>query len=170
MPRSAARRGHRNRLQGRKGANLQLFSPDGRRRGIHVESPRSAARAGGDELQDVPEQMARDGDLGHLERDVVAVADDLRADLDELLAQARERPALDRLRHCKREKEVSKIVSQCVQLKQNRVCVEGATRKARPLDRTFALFDPLLARAPLVVKGDVPPSAPCTCNRSLLRL
>ena len=33
-----------------------------------------------------------DGDLGHLERDVAAVADDLRTDLDRFLRQARQRP------------------------------------------------------------------------------
>ena len=32
------------------------------------------------------------GDLGHLECDVTTVAHDLRADLDELLLQARHRP------------------------------------------------------------------------------
>jgi hypothetical protein len=37
-----------------------------------------------DQPQDVAEQMPGDGDLGHLEGDVAAVAHDLRADLDEL--------------------------------------------------------------------------------------
>jgi hypothetical protein len=41
-----------------------------------------------DAAQDVGEQVTGDGDLGHLERDVAPVADDLRADLDELLSQA----------------------------------------------------------------------------------
>jgi DNA invertase Pin-like site-specific DNA recombinase len=36
--------------------------------------------------------MSRDGDFGHLKSYVTAVADDLRADFDQLLAQARERP------------------------------------------------------------------------------
>ena len=43
-----------------------------------------------DAAQDVGEQVARNGDLGHLERDVTAMADDLRANLDELLAQRRQ--------------------------------------------------------------------------------
>ena len=38
-----------------------------------------------DAAQDIGEQVTGDGDLGHLERDVAPVADDLRADLDELL-------------------------------------------------------------------------------------
>lgn len=41
-----------------------------------------------DAAQDVGEQVAGNGDLGHLERDVAAVADDLRADLYELFPQA----------------------------------------------------------------------------------
>ena len=41
-----------------------------------------------DAAQDVGEQVAGNDDLGHLERDVAPVADDLRADLDELLPQA----------------------------------------------------------------------------------
>jgi hypothetical protein len=38
-------------------------------------------------LQDVSEEISRNGDLGHLECDIAAVAHDLRADLDELLFQ-----------------------------------------------------------------------------------
>ena len=40
------------------------------------------------------EHLLRDGDLGHLECDVAAVAHHLRADLNQLLLQARERPVL----------------------------------------------------------------------------
>jgi hypothetical protein len=38
--------------------------------------------------------LPRHRDLGHLERDVATVADDLGADLDQLLAQAGKRPRL----------------------------------------------------------------------------
>jgi hypothetical protein len=44
-----------------------------------------------------------------LEGNVAAVADDLCANLDQLLPQAGERPILDRLRRCERAKEVPKI-------------------------------------------------------------
>ena len=37
--------------------------------------------------QNVGEQLFRNGNLGHLERDVAAMADDLRANLDQLLLQ-----------------------------------------------------------------------------------
>ena len=40
-----------------------------------------------DQAQNVGEQVTRDGDLSHLEDDIATVADDLRADLDELFAQ-----------------------------------------------------------------------------------
>ena len=45
-----------------------------------------------DAVQDVGEEVSRDCDLGQMESDVAAVADYLRADLHELLAQRRERP------------------------------------------------------------------------------
>jgi len=41
-------------------------------------------------VQDVGEKVSGNGDLGYLERDVAPVADDLRADLDELFPQAGE--------------------------------------------------------------------------------
>ena len=47
------------------------------------------------------EQMPRDGDFGHLKRDV-AVADELRADLDQLILRARQRATLDRFRRRQR--------------------------------------------------------------------
>ena len=47
------------------------------------------------------EQMPRDGDFGHLIRDV-AVADELRADLDQLILRARQRSTLDRFRRRQR--------------------------------------------------------------------
>ena len=40
------------------------------------------------------EHLPWDGDLGHLEGDIAAVADDLCADLDQLLFEARQRPVL----------------------------------------------------------------------------
>ncbi len=46
------------------------------------------------EAQDLSEQGAWDGDLRHLESDIATVADDLGADLDQLLAQRGDRPTL----------------------------------------------------------------------------
>ena len=42
----------------------------------------------GNHPQDVGEQVSWNGDLGHLEGDITPVADDLRADLDQLFFQA----------------------------------------------------------------------------------
>src|SRR5215831_9864895 len=41
------------------------------------------------------EHLSWDGDLRHLEDDIASVAHHLRADLDQLLLQARQRPVLD---------------------------------------------------------------------------
>ena len=51
----------------------------------------------GDQPQNLLEHLPGNGDLGHLEGDIAAVADDLRADFDQLFLQARQRPILDRL-------------------------------------------------------------------------
>jgi hypothetical protein len=44
-----------------------------------------------DQAQNLLEHSPWDGDLGHLEGDIAAVADDLCADLDQLLFEARSR-------------------------------------------------------------------------------
>ncbi len=48
-----------------------------------------------DTAKDVGEQVFGNRDLHHLEGDVAAVADDPRADLEELLSQRCQRPLLD---------------------------------------------------------------------------
>ena len=79
-----------------------------------------------DQPQDVGKQFSRDGDLGHLECDVAAMADDLRANFDELLFQGRQRPVLDRVRRRQGSQEVAEIVSKRMKLKANRVGGERA--------------------------------------------
>jgi hypothetical protein len=54
--------------------------------------------------------VPRHGDLGHLEGDVAAVAHDLGAELDQLLARAGQRRRLDRLWHRQRPHEVAEVV------------------------------------------------------------
>ena len=51
----------------------------------------AAAAVPRDQPQDVSKQISRDGDLGHLECDIAAPADDLRADFDKFLFQGRHR-------------------------------------------------------------------------------
>src|SRR5262249_58825024 len=55
-----------------------------------------------DEAQNLLEHLPCDGDLGHLEDNIAAVAHYLRADLDELVLQACQRPVPDRLRRRQR--------------------------------------------------------------------
>jgi hypothetical protein len=108
----------------------------------------------GDQRQDVGEHLPRHRDLGHLEGDVAAMADDLRTDLDQLLAQAGQRPRFCGLRHRQRPHEVAEIVGKSMELKSNRVGSESAARQPGPLDRVLAFLDVLLARAALVIEGD----------------
>ena len=60
-------------------------------RSLRLPRPQSPSRQGGrrpqlgDQRQDFPEHLSRNRDLGRLERDVAAVADDLGTDLDQLL-------------------------------------------------------------------------------------
>ena len=44
--------------------------------------------------------------------DIAPMADDLRADLDELLLQTRQRPILDRLRRRQSAQEIAEIIGQ----------------------------------------------------------
>src|SRR4030081_2809435 len=60
-----------------------------------------------------------------------------------------------------RAQEVTEIVGKRMKLETDGVGGERATGKPRPLDRAFALFDPLLARAALVVEGDDILGCPC---------
>jgi hypothetical protein len=56
-----------------------------------------------------------------LEGDIAAVAHHLRADLDQLLLQARQRPALDRLGRRQRAQEIAEIVGERMKLKPDRI-------------------------------------------------
>jgi hypothetical protein len=100
------------------------------------------------------EHLPRHRDLGHLEGHVPTVADGLGADLDQLLAQAGQRPRLRGLGHRQRPHEVAEVVGKGMKLEADGVGHEGAARQAGPLDRALALFDPLLAGAAVVVEGD----------------
>jgi hypothetical protein len=55
---------------------------------VAAATPRSA--------EDVGKESSRNGDFGHLESDIATTADDLRAGLDELFLEARQRPVFDR--------------------------------------------------------------------------
>jgi hypothetical protein len=76
---------------------------------------------------------------------VATVADDFSADLDQLLAQAGQRPRFSRLRHREGSHEIAEIVGKGMELKADGLGGEGTARQPRPLDRALALFDVLLA-------------------------
>jgi len=82
------------------------------------------------------------------------VAHHLRADLDQLLLQARQRPVLDRLRCCKRAEKVAKIVGERMELEPHGVGRERPARQPCPLDRALAFLDPLFARPALIVESN----------------
>jgi hypothetical protein len=56
-----------------------------------------------------------------LESDVAAVAHHLRADLDQFLLQARQRPVFDRLGRRQRAQEIAEIVGQRMKLEPPRL-------------------------------------------------
>ena len=66
--------------------------------------------------QEFVEQAPRHRNLGHLERDVSAGADDPGPNLHQLLLQRGQRPVLDRLRQSQGAHEVGEIVGQCMEL------------------------------------------------------
>jgi hypothetical protein len=80
---------------------------------------------------------------------IAAMVDDLRADLDQLLAQAGQRPRLRRFGHRSIRMKMALVAGEGVELKTH-VGGEGATRQACPFDRPF----PLLRRAALILEGD----------------
>jgi hypothetical protein len=60
-----------------------------------------------DEPQNLLEHLPWDGDLSHLEDDVATVANNPRADLDQLFLQARQRPVLNRFWRRQRAQEIA---------------------------------------------------------------
>jgi hypothetical protein len=60
--------------------------------------------------KNAPEQIARHGDLRHLEGHVAPVDKELRANLDELFPQAGQRPILDVVQQRQCAQKVRKIV------------------------------------------------------------
>ena len=71
------------------------------------------------------EHLSRHRDLGHLEHDVAAAADDLGADLDQLLPLTRQGPRLRCRGHRQGSHEVAEVVGRRMELKANRVGSEG---------------------------------------------
>jgi hypothetical protein len=92
-----------------------------------------------DPAQEVGEQRPWHRHLGQLEDDVAAVAYDPGADLDQLLAQRRERPVLDIRGQGQRTQEIREIVGKGVKLEPHGVVPEAMAGQARPAGRVLAL-------------------------------
>ena len=65
----------------------------------------------------------------------------LRADLDQLVLQVRQRPVLDRLRRRQLAQEIAEVVGERMKLEPLRIGGERSALQSRPLDRAFALLD-----------------------------
>jgi hypothetical protein len=87
-----------------------------------------------DEPQNLLEHLPCDGDLGHLEDNIAAVAHDFRTDLDQLVLQTRQRPVVDRLRRRQRAQEIAEVVGERMKLEPHRIGGERSARQSRPLD------------------------------------
>ena len=84
--------------------------------------------------------------LSHLEGDIAAMADDLRADLDQLPL----RQAADRLGRRQCPQEVAEVVGEGMEVELHGVGGERTARQTQPGARVLAFLDPLLGRAALV--------------------
>ena len=84
------------------------------------------------------------------------MADDLRADLDQLLPQRRQRPLLHGIGQRQGAHEVAEVIGQCMQLEPDGIVVELAAGQAGPLDGVLAFLDPLLGGAALIVERNHP--------------
>ena len=67
--------------------------------------------------------MPGNGDIGYLEGNAATMAEDLGADFDRLLLQARQRPVLDLFRRCQRGQKITEVEGECMKLQAH--CVAG---------------------------------------------
>jgi hypothetical protein len=66
------------------------------------------------ELILIKTHLSREFGFSHLKRDIAAMAHDLRADLDQLLFEARQRPILYGFRRRQRAEKIAKILGECI--------------------------------------------------------
>lgn len=107
-----------------------------------------------DQSQGFREQPPWDRDLGKRESDVPTMANDLGADLDQLLAQRGHRPVLDLIGQRQRPEEVANVVCQHVQPETYLVFPETMAGQPRPVDGVVPFLEVLLGGAALIVEGD----------------
>jgi hypothetical protein len=100
----------RNWLPSRRTCPLVLAGTDGDRTRVTLAQKQVAAAVRQSAEESRRTASARHGNLGLLEGDIAAVADDLRADLDKLLLQAGQGPVTDWLGHRESAQEVTEII------------------------------------------------------------
>ena len=83
------------------------------------------------------------------------MADNLGADLDQPLLEARQRPVPDQFRCRQGAQEVAEIVGECVKLKANCVGGKRAARQAGPLDRALPRSPAICRAQRIAVNGHV---------------
>ena len=105
--------------------------------GAGVEEP-------GDGNKHLFPQSAEDCDLGQLEGDRARMANRLRANLDQPLAQAGQRPVRDLGWQSQGAQEIAEVIGECVEPEANGVGGECPARQARPADGVLPVLDPLL--------------------------
>jgi hypothetical protein len=118
---------------------------------LPLTSPHRRSSQAIDPAQDLREQRSGHCHLGQLEHHVTAVTHDPRADLDQLLAQGRQRQLCHLVRQHQRGQEVGEVVGERVELDSYRVVSEGVAGQPRPADGVLALLDPMLRRSAAVV-------------------
>ena len=90
----------------------------------------------------------------HLERHVSGMTNNLRPNLDQLLAQRCQGLVPNALWQGQPPEEVGEVVRQSEQLQPHLVGDEAVTGQPRPLQSILSLFDPLLGGAATVVESD----------------
>ena len=99
------------------------------------------------------EAVARDGNLGQLERDLASMAHHAGTDLDQTGLNAREGPVSDFLRQFGTLEEVAKVVSQRMKLKPDLVVTKALAGQGH---RILAFLHVRLGCAALIVETDDP--------------
>lgn len=84
------------------------------------------------------------------------MADDLGADLDQFLAQRRQRPLFHGVEQCERPHEVAEVLGKRIKLESDGIVVELAARQRGFSGPVLALLDVLLGGAALFVERNHP--------------
>jgi hypothetical protein len=107
-----------------------------------------------DAPENLPKERLGQVALGQLEHEVSGMSDEAPAGLEQVLLEARQRPALDGDRQDQPMHEIAEVVRDDAEHKAHLVGLEAMTGEPGPVAGGLALLDPLLGDAPLVVEAD----------------